>query len=153
MKRSIKLAATILVLMLAVAFLGRLLDWMNLPSDRWFWSGAVAFSPRDSVAKFISDASRATDRTAGIRKAISKSQINHEGHEGARRTAKARRGHRKSRMKPAGGRSGERNFLGEFACVVSCSAAMYPLRTAPSMVAGQPVAVQSPASMTRGHAV
>jgi len=42
MKRSIKLAATILVLMLAVAFLGHFLDWMNLPSDRWFWSGAVA---------------------------------------------------------------------------------------------------------------
>jgi len=42
MKRSIKLAATILVLMLAVAFLGHFLDWMNLPSDRWFWSGAIA---------------------------------------------------------------------------------------------------------------
>jgi hypothetical protein len=28
--------------MLAVAFLGHFLDWMNLPSDRWFWSGAVA---------------------------------------------------------------------------------------------------------------
>jgi len=41
MKRSIKLAVTILVLMLAVAFLGRFLDWMNLPSDRWFWSGVV----------------------------------------------------------------------------------------------------------------
>ena len=41
MKRSIKLAATILVLMLALAFLGRFLDWMNLPSDRWFWSGVV----------------------------------------------------------------------------------------------------------------
>jgi hypothetical protein len=41
MKRSIKLALTILVLMLAVAFLGHFLDWMNLPSDRWFWSGAL----------------------------------------------------------------------------------------------------------------
>jgi len=41
MKRSIKLAVTILVLMLAVAFLGHFLDWMNLPSDRWFWSGVV----------------------------------------------------------------------------------------------------------------
>jgi uncharacterized membrane protein YqhA len=41
MKASIKLALTILVLMLAVAFLGRFLDWMNLPSDRWFWSGAL----------------------------------------------------------------------------------------------------------------
>jgi len=41
MKRSIKLAVTILVLMLAVAFLGRFLDWMNLPSDKWFWSGAL----------------------------------------------------------------------------------------------------------------
>jgi uncharacterized membrane protein YqhA len=42
MKRSFKLALTILVLMLAVAFLGHFLDWMNLPSDRWFWSGVVA---------------------------------------------------------------------------------------------------------------
>ena len=33
----------------------------------------------------------------------------------------------------------------------SASAAKYPLRTAPSMVAGQPVAVQSPARKTRGH--
>jgi len=41
MKGSIKLALTILVLMLAVAFLGRFLGWMNLPSDRWFWSGTV----------------------------------------------------------------------------------------------------------------
>ena len=41
MKGSIKLALTILVLMLAVAFLGHFLDWMNLPSDSWFWSGAV----------------------------------------------------------------------------------------------------------------
>ena len=41
MKRSIKLALTILVLMLAIAFLGRFLDWMNLPSDGWFWSGVV----------------------------------------------------------------------------------------------------------------
>ena len=41
MKGSIKLALSILVLMLAVAFLGHFLDWMNLPSDRWFWSGTV----------------------------------------------------------------------------------------------------------------
>ena len=41
MKRSIQLAVTILVLMLAVAFLSHFLDWMNLPSDRWFWSGVV----------------------------------------------------------------------------------------------------------------
>ena len=41
MKGTVKLALTILMLMLAVTFLGRFLDWMNLPSDRWFWSGAV----------------------------------------------------------------------------------------------------------------
>jgi hypothetical protein len=39
MKRRMKLALTILVLLLAVASLSRFLDWMNLPSDFWFWSG------------------------------------------------------------------------------------------------------------------
>jgi pilus assembly protein TadC len=41
MRKSLKLALTILVLMLAVAFLGRFFDWMNLPSDSWFWGGVV----------------------------------------------------------------------------------------------------------------
>ena len=41
MKGSLKLALTILVLMLAVAFLGRFFDWMNLPSDTSFWGGVV----------------------------------------------------------------------------------------------------------------
>lgn len=41
MRSSVKLALTILVMMLAVAFLGRFFDWMNLPSDSWFWGGAV----------------------------------------------------------------------------------------------------------------
>jgi uncharacterized membrane protein YqhA len=41
MKKSLKLAATIFVLLLAVAFLGHFFDWMNLPSDRSFWSGIV----------------------------------------------------------------------------------------------------------------
>lgn len=39
MKSRIKLAMTILVLLLAFGFLSRFLDWMNLPSDLWFWSG------------------------------------------------------------------------------------------------------------------
>lgn len=39
MKTRVKLALTILVLMLAGASLSRCLDWMNLPSDLWFWSG------------------------------------------------------------------------------------------------------------------
>ena len=39
MKTRVKLAVTILVLMLAAASLSRFLDWMNLPSDLWFWSG------------------------------------------------------------------------------------------------------------------
>jgi uncharacterized membrane protein YqhA len=39
MKSRIKLAMTILVLVLAVGCLSRFLDWMNLPSDLWFWSG------------------------------------------------------------------------------------------------------------------
>jgi uncharacterized membrane protein YqhA len=41
MRRSLKLAMSILILMLAVAFLSRFLDWMNLPSDSWFWGGAL----------------------------------------------------------------------------------------------------------------
>ena len=41
MRNSFKLAMTILVLMLAVAGLSRFLDWMNLPSDSWFWGGVV----------------------------------------------------------------------------------------------------------------
>src|SRR5438132_7690244 len=57
-----------------------------------------------------------------------------------------------SRINPDAGKSGTINF-------VSCkpdaratpSAAMYPLRTAPSMVAGHPVATQSPARNTRGR--
>lgn len=39
MKRRIKLASTILVLMLAIVSLSRFLDWMNRPSDWWFWGG------------------------------------------------------------------------------------------------------------------
>jgi hypothetical protein len=39
MKSRIKLALTILVVLLAVGSLSRFLEWMNLPSDLWFWSG------------------------------------------------------------------------------------------------------------------
>jgi phosphoglycerol transferase MdoB-like AlkP superfamily enzyme len=39
MRNRLKLAVTILVLLLAVACFSRFLDWMNLPSDFWFWSG------------------------------------------------------------------------------------------------------------------
>jgi hypothetical protein len=39
MRSRIKLALTILVLLLAATLLSRFLDWMNLPSDLWFWSG------------------------------------------------------------------------------------------------------------------
>lgn len=35
------MALTILVLMLAVALLSHFLDWMNLPSDSFFWGGVV----------------------------------------------------------------------------------------------------------------
>src|SRR5271166_2240067 len=57
----------------------------------------------------------------------------------------------KSRMNPLAGRSATRNFgLPPFAAA-SASAAPYPLRTAPSMVEGQPVAVQSPAMNNLGH--
>ncbi|HXU16070.1 MAG TPA: hypothetical protein VN708_13150 [Terriglobales bacterium] len=41
MKKSLKLALTVLVALLAVAFLGHFFDWMNLPSDRSFWSGIL----------------------------------------------------------------------------------------------------------------
>lgn len=39
MRNRVRLALTILVLMLAVASFSRFLDWMNLPSNFWFWSG------------------------------------------------------------------------------------------------------------------
>jgi hypothetical protein len=39
MKNRLKLALTALVLLLTVASFSRFLDWMNLPSDFWFWSG------------------------------------------------------------------------------------------------------------------
>jgi hypothetical protein len=39
MKNRFKLALTALVPLLAVASFSRCLDWMNLPSDFWFWSG------------------------------------------------------------------------------------------------------------------
>lgn len=38
MKR-VRLALTVLVLLLALATFSRFLSWMNLPSDLWFWSG------------------------------------------------------------------------------------------------------------------
>ena len=41
MTKRLKLAATALVLMLAAAFFSRFLNWMNLPSDLWLWSGIV----------------------------------------------------------------------------------------------------------------
>ena len=40
MKR-LKLALTVLVVLLALAMLSRFLGWMNLPSDMWFWSGVT----------------------------------------------------------------------------------------------------------------
>ena len=39
MRNRFKLALTALVLLLAVASFSRCLDWMNLPSDFWFWRG------------------------------------------------------------------------------------------------------------------
>src|SRR6185312_6489341 len=60
----------------------------------------------------------------------------------------------KSRMNPEAGRSGTRNDVSRApATQATRCAAAYPLRTAPSMVAGQPVAVQSPARKTRGQTV
>src|SRR5207247_382361 len=56
-----------------------------------------------------------------------------------------------SRIRPAAGRSGIRKDFGVPAYLVRASAARNPLRTAPSMVAGQPVAVQSPARKRRGN--
>ena len=41
MNKRIKLALTILVVLLALASFSRFLDWMNLPSDLWLWSGIV----------------------------------------------------------------------------------------------------------------
>src|SRR5208282_2980815 len=64
------------------------------------------------------------------------------------------RGYVNRRISPVAGRSGETNrsdFWPEASS--TASAAWYPLRTAPSMVAGHPVAVQSPARKTRGHGV
>ena len=42
MRSRIKLALTALVLLLALVSLSRFLNWMNLPSDSWFWGGAIA---------------------------------------------------------------------------------------------------------------
>jgi phosphoglycerol transferase MdoB-like AlkP superfamily enzyme len=42
MKGRIKLGVTVLILLIAVAMFSRFLDWMNLPSDVWFWSGVIA---------------------------------------------------------------------------------------------------------------
>src|SRR5437763_9225847 len=58
-----------------------------------------------------------------------------------------------SRMNPVAWRSGTRKTFGFRACLATASAARYPLRTAPSMVAGHAVAVQSPARNKRGHGV
>src|SRR5271166_6843604 len=54
--------------------------------------------------------------------------------------------HPNSRINPFAGRSGTWNLR-----PLSASAAAYPLRTAPSIVDGHPVAVQSPARNNRGH--
>src|ERR1019366_8023827 len=54
--------------------------------------------------------------------------------------------HANRRIRPVAGRSGDRKRESlRPAARASASAARYPLRTAPSMVAGQPVAVQSAA--------
>src|ERR1700682_2314733 len=50
-----------------------------------------------------------------------------------------------SAVSPSGGRSGCKNFWGTPAVRITASAARYPLRTAPSIVAGQLVSVPSPA--------
>jgi hypothetical protein len=42
MKSRVKMAVTLLILLLATASFSRFLDWMNLPSDLWFWSGVTA---------------------------------------------------------------------------------------------------------------
>jgi uncharacterized membrane protein YqhA len=41
MGKSLQLVLTILVLMLAIALLSHFLDWMNLPSDLFFWGGVL----------------------------------------------------------------------------------------------------------------
>jgi len=41
MRKSLQLALTILVLMFSVALLSHFLDWMNLPSDSFFWGGVL----------------------------------------------------------------------------------------------------------------
>ena len=41
MNKKIRLALTVLVALLALASFSRFLDWMNLPSDLWLWSGIV----------------------------------------------------------------------------------------------------------------
>jgi hypothetical protein len=41
MNKRIRLALTVLVVLLALASFSRFLDWMNLPSDLWLWSGIV----------------------------------------------------------------------------------------------------------------
>src|SRR5262249_40556455 len=61
--------------------------------------------------------------------------------------------HGKNFIIPRGGRSATRNFSCLPAPFITAFWAMYRLRTAPSIVAGQPLAVQSPARNKRGHAV
>jgi uncharacterized membrane protein YqhA len=39
MKSRLRLALTVVLLVLALALFSRFLNWMNLPSDLWFWSG------------------------------------------------------------------------------------------------------------------
>ena len=41
MNKRIRLALTVLVALMALASFSRFLDWMNLPSDLWLWSGIV----------------------------------------------------------------------------------------------------------------
>ena len=54
-------------------------------------------------------------------------------------------------MNPWGGRSGTRKRRESPAALESASALRYPARTAPSMVEGHPVAVQSPLRNSRGQ--
>ena len=42
MRTRLKLGATAAVFLLGVAALSKFFDWMNLPSDRWFWTGAFS---------------------------------------------------------------------------------------------------------------
>src|SRR5713226_7013930 len=51
---------------------------------------------------------------------------------------------------PSAARSSRKNFVGAPVSFITASAAKYPLRTGPSIVAGQPVAVQSPATKNPG---